>query len=219
MRQASVTDLAREYFEKAIFSGELQPGRQIKEAHVAKILEISRPPIREAFKLLESEGLVVRKPRRGVFVAEMTEQDAREIYTLKAVLYEFSISLSFDLLTDEDVSRMGHLVDAMEECIRSDPPNVLSYQEMNVSFHNVHVDAAGHKRLKKILWTLHKQVRHYSYRNHLAKDHLERSLIYHRKIHEAFKTGDEEMAKKLTREHVMAGLKTFKAAVLKNSGN
>ncbi len=209
MRQPSITDLAREYVEKAIFTGQLKQGSQIKEEYVAEALEISRPPVREAFKLLEGEGLVDRKPRRGVFVKEINEKDALEIYTLKAVLYEFSITLAFRRLTDYEISRMGHLVEAMRECLNTEPPNVLSYQEMNVSFHDIHVDASGHQRLKQILWTLHKQVRYLSYQTHLDPVHLEKSFYYHQQIYEAFKIGDENLAKSLTRDHVLAGLKNF----------
>lgn len=207
MKQPSITDLAREYLEKAIFSGELPPGKQIKEDHVAEVLKISRPPLREAFKLLEGEGLVVRKPRRGVFVAKIDEQDAWEIYTLKAVLYEFSITLSFDRLTAHEVKRLGCLVEAMEKCVHSDPSNILSYQKLNVSFHDVHIDTADHKRLKQGLRMLHKQVMYYSYQSFLDRRHLQRSLRYHREIYEAFKAGNQGLAKQLTRDHVLAGLK------------
>ncbi len=209
MRQPSITDLARDYLEKAILTGRLKPGSQIKEGSIAEALEISRPPVREAFKLLEGDGLVDRKPRRGVFVKEITEKDALEIYSLKAVLYEFSITLAFKRLTDYEISRMGHLVEAMRECLNAEPPNVLSYQEMNVGFHDIHVDASGHQRLKKILWTLHKQVRYFSYQTHLDPGHLEKSFNYHQQIYEAFKIGDEDLAKTLTRDHVLAGLETF----------
>ena len=209
MKQASITDLAREYLEKAIFSGELPPGKQIKEDHIAEVLEISRPPLREAFKLLEAEGLVIRKPRRGVFVREINERDVWEIYTLKAKLYEFSITLSFDRMTDNEVNQMGDIVKEMKGCVTSDPPDVLAYQELNVSFHDVHIDAADHKRLKRGLWTLHKQVMHFSYKSLLNPNHLQRSLQYHFDIYEAFKSGDQDMAKLLTRDHVLVALKRF----------
>ncbi|MCP4690642.1 MAG: GntR family transcriptional regulator, partial [Desulfobacterales bacterium] len=175
MRQQSITDLAREHLEKAIYTGALQPGDQIKEEPIAEALAISRPPIREAFKLLEGEGLVVRKPRRGVFVARINARDAWEIYTLKAELYDFSITLSFHRLTEDHLDRMGRLVERMEACVRADAPDILSYLKMNGRFHAVHVDAAGHERLKQILGMLHKQIRCFSYQTHSVREHLERS--------------------------------------------
>ena len=165
MRVPSITDIVREYIEKSIYTGKFKPGSKVTEAEVAAALKISRPPIREAFKLLEAEGLILRIPRRGVFVAEISEQDAWEIYMLKAELYAFSITLSFDRLTTSDISRMDRLVEAMEECVRSDSPRILAYQELNASFHDVPTQAAGHQRLKHMLQRLHNQIRYFSYRN------------------------------------------------------
>jgi DNA-binding GntR family transcriptional regulator len=209
MEQASITDLAKEYLEKAIFSGELPPGAQIKEDHIAEVLKISRPPLREAFKLLEGEGLVVRKPRRGVFVSEITDRDVWEIYSLKAELYEFSITLAFDRMKAKEVDQMGEIVEAMKSCAHSDSPDILAYQDLNVRFHDIHIDLAHHRRLKQGLWVLHKQVMHFSYNSLSKPKHLHRSLQYHFDIHAAFKDGDQEMAKQLTRDHVLAALSRF----------
>jgi DNA-binding GntR family transcriptional regulator len=210
MRVPSITDIVREYIEKSIYTGKFKPGSKVTEAEVAAELKISRPPIREAFKLLEAEGLILRIPRRGVFVAEIGEQDALEIYTLKAELYAFSITLSFDRLTASDISRMGRLVEAMEECVRSDPPRILAYQELNASFHDVPTEAAGHKRLKHMLERLHNQIRYFSYQTLSDRDHIESSCHYHRKICEAFMCGDLGETARLSREHVLAALNDFR---------
>ena len=210
MRRSSITDIICGHLEEGIFTGKFKPGSKITEEQVAASLDISRPPVREAFKLLEAEGLIVRQPRRGVFVANVTDQDAWEIYTLKAELYAFSIRLSFRRITDSDLNRMGRLINAMEECVRTDPPSILSYQELNASFHDVHVDAAGHQRLKRMLQTLHNQLRYFSYQTLSNREHLEESCRCHRKIHEVFQLGDQEAAIKLSREHVFAGLREFR---------
>lgn len=206
MKVPSVTDMARSYLEEAIYSGRFKPGCQVKEERVATALGISRPPIREAFKMLEAEGILHRVPRRGVFVTEIKDQDAMEIYTLKAELYAFSIRISFHRLSESDLSRMGRIVDAMEACIQAEPPNVVSYQELNVGFHSLHVDTARHGRLKQILNTLHNQVRYYSFQTLQNRQHLERSCRYHRQIFEACRMGDMEAAVALSREHVLIGL-------------
>ncbi len=218
MRVPSITDIVREYIEKSIYTGKFKPGSKVTEAEVAAALKISRPPIREAFKLLEAECLILRIPRRGVFVAEISEQDALEIYTLKAELYAFSITLSFDRLTSSDISRMDRLVEAMEECVRSEPPRILAYQELNASFHDVPTEVAGHKRLKHMLEVLHNQIRYFSYQTLSDRDHIERSCRYHRKICEAFKCGDMGETIRLSREHVLAALNDFTSRFVQASG-
>lgn len=209
MNPPSITDLARRYVADAIFNGKFKPGDQVKEETVAGALGISRPPVREAFKMLESEGLLKRLPRRGVFVTDITDKDAMEIYTLKAELYAFSIQLCFHRLSPDQIGQMGRIVDAMEESVRHDPPGITAYQELNVSFHNIHVDMAEHQRLKQILNTLHNQARYFSLQNLLNRDHLETSCRYHRRIFDAFQMGDREAAMALSREHVLVGLKRF----------
>lgn len=209
MEVPSVADIARRYVEDAVWTGKFRPGCQVKEEIVADALGISRPPIREAFKLLEAEGLLRRVPRKGVFVTEIKEQDAMEIYTLKAELYAFSIQRSFHDLSSADVGRMGDIVADMEACIAGDSPSVESYQELNVAFHNIHVDNAGHQRLKQMLQNLHNQMRYYSSQTLLHRQHLETSCLYHRRIFEAFQTGDKASAIALTREHVLIALQRF----------
>ena len=108
-----------------------------------------------------------------------------------------------------DISRMGRLVEAMEECVRSDPPRILAYQELNASFHDVPTEAAGHKRLKHMLQRLHNQIRYFSYQTLSDRDHIERSCHYHRKICEAFTRGDLEETIRLSRDHVLDALNDF----------
>ena len=206
MRLSSVVDMAREHLEQAIITGRLKPGQRIKEEEISSFLGISRPPVREAFKSLEAEGLIVRKPRCGVFVAEITANDVWEIYTLKAEMYELAANLAFYKLTGEDINRMGRMVEAMAECVKADPANILAYQELNTMFHDVVIQAARHQRLKRMINSLHNQIRWYSYRTLSDRRHLEQSCRYHQRIFECYRNGDLAGAAGLTREHVLVGL-------------
>ncbi len=206
MKQPSITDLVQEYLEKQIFSGELMPGSQIKEEKISQALDISRPPIREAFKLLEAAGLIKRKPRRGVFVAETTYQDVWEIYSLKAELYSFSIQLTFKGVTDSDITLMEKLLEQMKSCVSTVNPDITLYQDLNTAFHNIHIDATGHIRLKQMLEMLHKQIRYFSFHNLSSKPYLDKSYRYHCRIYKAFKNRDMKKAIEISREHVLSGL-------------
>jgi len=102
----SLVDIARRHIQLWIIKGEYHPGQKLKEEEISARLNISRMPIREAFKALEIEGLVIRKPRRGVFVTLMTEKDVWEVYTLKAYLYEMATELAIDLITDTEIEEL-----------------------------------------------------------------------------------------------------------------
>ena len=207
MKIDSVVDHTKQYLERLIITGELFSGQQIKEEEIASRLEISRPPIREAFKILESEGLITRKPRRGVFVSEMREKDIWEVYTLQVALYGLATSLAIDNITEEGIGRLEMVIRLMEKCVEKEPPDLIEYQDLNETFHLMIIDIAGHGRLKKITTTLNNQVRRVSYRSFGDKRHLLSSYQNHQRILKAIRNRDKELAEKITREHILDGMK------------
>ncbi len=214
----SIADSVKRYLETCIFTGKFKPGQQIKEQEVAESLGISRPPIREALKSLEAEGLITRKPNRGAFVTEIEEKDIWEIYTLKMALYGLATQLAFDMITEELVQKWEILIKDMEEAISSSPPDIARYQELHEEFHDIMFDTAGHERLKKIVLNLHKQVKRYSYQSLGDQVHLEKSFNYHKAILEAIKERDMEKTIVLTKEHVIEGLKVLQDMMRKRKG-
>jgi DNA-binding GntR family transcriptional regulator len=209
MKIMTAVDMAKQFLEEGILSGQLKPGQQIKEETVSAQLDISRPPIREALKALEVEGLITRVPRRGVFVSELTRQDIWEIYTLKMILYKMATDMAFDKFTGLDIRELERVVEKMEDCILRVPGNLRRYQKLNELFHDIITRVAGHQRLKRFASILHNQIKPFSCQSLADKDHMKASCRYHRRILDAIKSGDREQAVGLTREHVAAGLHFF----------
>ena len=206
MKVESIADLAREYIQLWIIKGEYKPGRQLKEEEIASRLAISRPPVREAFKVLEAEGLVVHRPRRGVFVTEMTGKDVWEAYTLKAALYELAIALAMEIISEPQITELEALVQQMENCVDLQPVDLLRYQEHHQNFHDQIILISGHDRLKKISASIHNQVSRFSYKSLQDQDHLTASVRYHQKIVKAIKAGDKVTAGRLMKAHVLEAL-------------
>lgn len=206
MRVESLVDLAKHHIELWIIKGEYEPGQKLKEEEISERLGISRPPIREAFKTLEAEGLVERRPRRGVFVSEMTEKDVWEAYTLKAVLYEMAAGLAIDVINPAQIKQLSVSVTEMDQCINRSPVDILQYQQDHQDFHDLIMTISGNQRLKKISVSLHNQVCRFSYQSLQDHQHLESSLWYHREIVKAFKSGDKESACRLMKAHVLEAL-------------
>ena len=206
MEIESIVDLAKRHMELWIIKGEYEPGQKLKEEEIAMRLGISRPPIREAFKALETEGLVVRKPRRGVFVSEMSAKDVWEAYTLKAALYEMAAELAMDTISATQISDLDAVVRQMEECTKMEPVDLLQYQEYHQNFHSEIMIISGHDRLKKISASIHNQIGRFSYRSLQNKSHLQSSVRYHRQIIDAIKAKDKTRACRLMKEHVLEAL-------------
>lgn len=218
MKIESVVDYAKDFIERCIVTGELAPGQKIKEEEISARLEISRPPIREAFKILETEGLIKRYPRRGVFVTQITEKDIWEIYTLKMALYGLASRLAIDEITEKEVRQLEKIVLRMKECVENNPPDVIKYQSLNDSFHLATINFIRHERLKKIVLSLNNQIHRYSFRSLNDKKHLLSSYGYHRRIFEAIRKRDKELAESLTREHVLKGLERLRESIKRLSG-
>ena len=203
----SIVDSARKHLETQIIRGELRPGQQIKEQEVASSLGISRSPLREAFKILEADGLLRREPRRGVFVSELSSLDIWEIYTLKIALYGLAVKLAMDNMTTADLERLEGIVDEMEEVVsREKDPDIIRYEELNQLFHETTASIAGNRRLLRMQQSLNNQIKRISFRSYADPKHLKDSCRYHRRIIKAIKSGDKEAAERLTREHILKGL-------------
>lgn len=207
MKVHSLVDHTAKTLEDMIVKGKLKPGQKVKEQEISTRLGISRPPLREAFKILEAEGLVRREPRRGVFVSELKARDIWEIYTLKLALYTLGVTLAMAKITNGEVEKLEKVVAHMEKSVLGGgTPDVMKYEELNNLFHEMTANIAGHTRLKKIQQSLNNQIKRIAYRSFGDRKHLEVSCKYHRKILEAIKAKDKVRAEQLTREHILRGL-------------
>jgi len=211
MKVKSLVDHTSKYLEDMIIKGKLRPGQRIKEQEVSSQLGISRPPVREAFKILEAEGLIEREPRRGVLVSEVTKNDIWEIYTLKIALYTLAVTLAIDRISDNGIGKLEKIVAQMEVIVQDDSnPDIIRYEELNNLFHETTAILAGHARLKKMVQSLNNQIKRVSYRSFTKEGHLKSSCRYHRQILEAIKARDKMLAERLTREHIVKGLEVHK---------
>ena len=89
----SLSALAAEALREMVLSGDLQPGDRVIENRLTEELGISRPPLREAMRVLEQEGLIVQTPRKGAVVAPVTPHDIYEIVSLREEIEQIAVRL------------------------------------------------------------------------------------------------------------------------------
>ena len=118
INQKSLAEHIVEDLEQKIIVGILQPGQRIIEEALCKTYGVSRSPVREAFHILESQGFVIREPRRGISVAEITPREAEEIYRIRASLEGLAMSLAVAGL----IARGETTIDGWE-CVADSFPN------------------------------------------------------------------------------------------------
>jgi len=107
---------ALEWLRRAVVEGELAPGQRVLQDEVAERLGVSLAPVREALRVLEQEGQVTYKPRRGYYVTELRVEDLAEIYELRRVLEERAVRRALPSLDDDALERVGV---AAADCLRA----------------------------------------------------------------------------------------------------
>lgn len=188
----SLTDEIADIVRERILKGEYEIGEKIKENQIASELRVSRTPIREAFKLLENEGLIDYIPNRGCFAKGFTKQDVEDIYAVREALERWRFAGQSHGLARTRIDEMEEQCDLMEFYTRKkDKKKVM---EMNTSFHEVIYASAKSRFLAQVLR---------SYKDYIDKtrksvfyeqSYLEAILQEHRAILEGIRERNEEKA-------------------------
>ncbi|MBN1104676.1 MAG: GntR family transcriptional regulator [Deltaproteobacteria bacterium] len=139
--QSNLSKQVAKALRRQILSGELKPDDKVVESEIARALGVSRAPVREAIVELDRDGLIVTVARKGAYVANFTEKDIEEIYTLRALLEVHAGWLASNVMNKDDVRSFESILDKMHHI---DPAGTA---ELNVQFHEGICRIAGHKRL------------------------------------------------------------------------
>jgi DNA-binding GntR family transcriptional regulator len=134
---------------RAITSGELKPGQQLVQDVIAAELGVSRVPVREAMRALESEGHITHVPHRGYFVADLSAEDLREITKIRDLLEGEAIRSAVPALTDEHIEQLQHACDQVAQCATAGDYRAMT--EANRVFHFTLLEAADMPRTIRIL--------------------------------------------------------------------
>ncbi|MEH7121707.1 GntR family transcriptional regulator [Bacillus sp. JJ1503] len=180
---------------EAIIRGDFRPGERLKQSDLADKLGVSRMPVREAFRKLESEGLILLEPHKGAVVKSINIEDIEEIYALRAELEKMAVYKSMDLLTEEDKNELSDLVEKMESAVDVD-----EFIQHNIDFHRLLVRRCKWERLNSFIGTLWSGFPQQT--PHLIKGKMETSNHEHREILEAVISGNKETAAALVSKHI-----------------
>lgn len=179
---------------RMMLAGELNPGERLVEERLTEHLGVSRPPVREALRVLQRDGVVTYLPRRGVAVAPLAPQDVREIYSLRWALERLSVDLSLPLESDQQLVPLQQALDEMRlAALAGDGAHVT---EANWQFHLALCSMPGHKRLVDSYQSLTMQLQicmamNLRLREKLYGNSLE-SVARHEELLDAIRSGDRD---------------------------
>ena len=99
----SMTDEVRDHIRDGIAEGRYLPGERLREGAIAEVLNVSRTPIREAMRILESEGLIVMQPWKGITVATLTRKQVSDFYSYRETIEGLAAEMAARVVTDRDI--------------------------------------------------------------------------------------------------------------------
>ncbi len=152
----SLREAALSAIRQAISRGDLKPGQRLVESDIAEQMGISRAPVREALRQLETAGLVVSEPHRGTFVTEVSATDLWEIYTLRAAIERLAVRLVTEKASAEMLAQLQQAVADMAQAAHEGDLSRLAALDM--SFHETLCRASGHSRLLAIWLSMTTQI-------------------------------------------------------------
>lgn len=190
-------ELVAEALRKAILRGELSPGQKLDQNTIARHLNVSRSPVREALKTLAAEGLVDVQPHRTATVTELSLVGLQEIYDIRQVLEGLAARRAAPLLDDARIQRLELLLARLDAI--STPSE---WMDANNAFHTTIYEAAPRPRLLSMIAILRNTIGPYVRQYIATEDHLQVASHEHHAIVEACRARDGERAEAAVKVHI-----------------
>jgi DNA-binding GntR family transcriptional regulator len=154
----SISDQIYEYLKARILYGEIEPGERLAQEKVAEQLQISRMPVREAFRRLEQDGLVERLPQGGLRVTPITMETISHVFGIRAALEAYAIELACDRISDPAIAELENIKSQALEVLKQNTlhqsEKLKKFFDLNTAFHDTIYEATGNSYLMKIILQL-----------------------------------------------------------------
>jgi DNA-binding GntR family transcriptional regulator len=194
----------------AIQSGDLKPGERLLEVEVAKLVGSSRTPVREALGRLESDGLAVRDPYRGMIIAELDASMIAELYAVREVLEGTAAALAARHASEAEISTLRQIADR-DRAFARDPERLAKNNRL---FHEALYRSAHNRYLLKTLSALHGSMALVRTSLAYSEPRIELTIAQHQGIVAAIERQDSKSAEELVRTHIQAAGKARLALLL-----
>lgn len=210
IKQDSIAELVAEKLRNAIDSNDMKAGDRLREQEICEQLNVSRTPIREAFRILQVEGYLSYRPHYGVIVAELTEKDIDDVWEVRIHLEELIARKTAALADDTLKAQIRREITRIEEALRQDTIDEAQFHQIDEAYYDIHVSHCGNKKLEdearsmRLNSALIRRKPKYSpQRARIALGEIVR-------IYQAYLDNDEKAAVKYNKEHFDASLKEIK---------
>jgi len=193
----SLMTVVLDNIRRRILTGEFRPGQKINESEIAVNLGISRSPVREAFRILERDGLITTLPRKGSYITDISLKDLEELFEVRKILECYALD-SIKKRVNKSPDKIKPMIEELEKNLfkKHDPFSVIS------GFHYSLVELSHNSRLIELYKILAVSLRRYWLIYHSKKGQKDISLEHHQGIVNTLKKGDYTGTKKLLKKHI-----------------
>ncbi len=205
MEGVNLTSTVVETLREKIIIGELKAGHKLNEIDISMDLGVSRPPLREAFRILEKDNMAVSVPRKGTYVSELSLKDFTEVSQTREMIECYSM----DLLKASNVRDLPKAEQALREAAalqsRSDGMDEAALIWKIKVMHEFHislVEATGNSMLSRIYDSIGYTLARYQYIYFHIEDAARHSLEDHSKVLALVRDGNFDQAKEELRKHI-----------------
>lgn len=201
----SLSKMAERYLEAEIVEGRLPAGTRLNPEEIAKKLNISKSPVREAMILLQREGLVTGKPRSVFVVSDINLADLHEIYPIRAALNALAVRtiMQSPSATASVATLAGYLEKMRAQAKKGDS---LGYFHSSIDFYNCLISICPNKRLQATWHQLSRQVLRFRFLVMSQPGHIQRSFTDHQRLIAAMKEGSVDKAMRYAEEIIYTSL-------------
>jgi len=192
-----------ETIRDAITSGSLKPGEKVAEPELAERFGISRTPIREAFRQLESEGYLTVIPRKGAVVVSFTSKEIEEFYAIKSILEGYAAHEACKRITEKEIDKLVAINGKLRQLAEDE--EIKQFFKIHNEFHELFRRAADNSKLDDLINGLVSKFQRLRYESLSKPGRMKSSVHEHVKIIEAFRSRDAELAEQVVRKSAEYG--------------
>lgn len=209
--QTSMAEMIAQRIRDGIMSGQLKSGDKLKEVELGKAMNVSRTPVREAFRILQAEGVLTHNPRTGVVVSTIEPEDVVHLYEVRAVLEVLSAGSASHRITEEQIEELRRINDKMRSCAVDNPADAVVF---DLDFHISLAGAADNPILEEQLSNVHRKTQMFLNFFPFQKGRIAKSCKEHEDIIEALEQHDEYVARKYMEVHFHKSTDSLKNKVI-----
>jgi DNA-binding GntR family transcriptional regulator len=199
-----------------IRKGLVRKGDRIIEKQFCQSLGISRTPLREALRILSSEGLIDLVPNKGAYVAQPSMREIRELFEVMSILEGTCARVVAEKMTESELEKIEKLHEKLEK--HYEERDHEKYLKVNQRYHVLLQEMTGNKVLNDVVNGLRDKILLYRYRQLYQRDRFRASMNEHRALMEALRTRDPIAAESIMKKHLMNQCEALRALYEKEGG-